>query len=258
MSKSKLHQLLAVEGDLEGIYKQITKETIDTFTKRVNHFNGFIRELNWYDAEMPPEPVERQHMMTTVKDKLDYNNDSVVRYFDALLQKEATNQVAKADLIVDGTTIATEVPATMLLGMESRLKNVREVYASIPTLPPNVEWVEDAQKGPNIYSRKHPEENMKTEKTFKVQVLYEAQFPKEGERGDSLPAQVEKVPETKNVGVYKKHVWTGVLSPAEKSLLLNRIDKLIRAVKKARQQANSTEVVKKTIGKELFDYIHAE
>ena len=255
---SRLHELLAVEGDLEGIYKTITQETINTFSNKAHHFVGSVRELEWFEEGQKDEPKEYQHMTTTIKDKLDYNNKSIIRYFDALIQKEATNQVAKSDLIVDGVTIATDVPATMLLGLESRLKVVRSVYIAIPTLPPNVEWKKDPQKGDNVYSRVHPEEKMKTEKIFKVQVLYDARFPKEGERGESLPAQVEKISETKNVGVYKKNIWTGIISPAEKSKLLERVDKLLRAVKKARQRANSTEVLKVSIGKNLFDYIHAE
>jgi len=256
--KSKLHELLAVEGDLEGEYRAITQETINTFSNKAHHFVGSVRELEWFEEGQPEEPKEYQHMTTTVKDKLDYTSKSIIRYFDALLQKESTNQVAKADLVVDGVTIAKDVPATMLLGLENRLKVVRDIYMAIPTLPPNIEWKLDPQKGPNIYSRVHAEEKMKTEKIFKVQVLYEAKFPKEGERGESLPAQVEKISETKNVGVYKKNIWTGILSPAEKSVLLGRVDKLIRATKKARQQANSTEVVKSEIGKAIFDFIHAE
>ena len=46
-----------------------------------------------------------------------------------------------------------------------------------------------------------------------------------------------------------------MISPSEKSVLLSRIDKLIMAVKQARQRANTQEVVKTTIGKEIFNYI---
>ena len=47
-----------------------------------------------------------------------------------------------------------------------------------------------------------------------------------------------------------------MISPAEKSAILGRLDKLTRAVKKARQKANTAEVTKVTIGEELFKYIH--
>ena len=246
---AKLHELLAVEGDLEGIYKKILDETARTFTKKVDRFFGAVRTMEWFEEGNPPVPAEHQALTTTVKDKLDYQKNAVIRYFDALLQKERTNQDAKADIIIDGVTIASGLPATFLLGLESRLKRVREVYDKIPTLPPNIKWEKDTTKGDDIYSRIHPEEQLKTEKIFKVQVLYDAT--------KEHPAQVEKIPETKNVGVYKKEVWAGLLSPADKSALLGKIDKLIQAVKKARQRANTTEVVKTTIGKELFTYINS-
>lgn len=246
---AKLHELLAVEGDLEGIYKKILDETAQTFTKKVDRFFGVVRTMEWFEEGNPPIPAEHQALTTTVKDKLDYQKNAVIRYFDALLQKERTNQDARSDIIIDGVPIASDLPATFLLGLESRLKRVREIYDKIPTLPPNIKWEKDSTKGDAIYSRVHPEEQLKTEKIFKVQVLYDAT--------KEHPAQVEKIPETKNVGVYKKEVWTGLLSPADKSALLGKIDKLIQAVKKARQRANTTEVVKTTIGKELFGYINS-
>ncbi len=246
---SKLHELLAVEGDLDGEYKAIVDETISTFKKKPNLFFGAVRTLEWFEEGMPEIPEEHQELTTTVKDKLDYQQGPIVRYLDALLQKERTNQDARADIIVDGVKVASDLPATFLLGLETRLKKIREAYREIPTLPPNIKWERDETKGDNIYLRSNPEEQLKTEKIFKVQVLYEAT--------KEHPAQVEKIAETKNVGVYKKEVWTGLVSPAKKSALLGKIDKLLRAVKKARQRANTTEVVKQTIGKEIFEYINS-
>lgn len=246
---AKLHELLSVESDLEGIWRKILEETTATFNKKVERFFGAVRTLEWFEEGQPEVPAEHKELTTTVDEKLAYQEKAVVRYFDALLQKERTNQEAKADIVIDGKTIASGLPATFLLGLESRLKRVREVYDSIPTLPPNVKWEQDETKGDGIYSRTHPEEQLKTEKIFKVQVLYK--------HTKEHPAQVEKISETKNVGVYKKEVWTGVLSPAEKSVLLGKLDKLIQAVKKARQRANTTTVVKATVGKELFNYINS-
>jgi hypothetical protein len=47
-----------------------------------------------------------------------------------------------------------------------------------------------------------------------------------------------------------------MITPARKSELLDRIDKLLRAVKKARQRANGTEVVKVNVGKSIMDFIN--
>lgn len=50
---------------------------------------------------------------------------------------------------------------------------------------------------------------------------------------------------------------SGMLSPSEKSDLLERTDNLIRAVKEARQRANTVEaVVQKGFGDTIFGYLH--
>ena len=173
---------------------------------------------------------------------------SIAHYYDALLQKESTNQIAVADLVVDGNIIASGLPATFLLGMESRLKKLRDVYVQIPTLAVGTEWRKDEGKGDGVWVIANPEETMKTQKTTKSEVLYEAT--------EFHPAQIDKWDETKNVGKFTRVVWSGMVTPARKSQLLDRIDNLLRAVKKARQRANSTKVQKVSVGKEIMNFIN--
>jgi len=84
-------------------------------------------------------PTEQKEMTTTVHDKLEYMFGSVAEWLDAVLQKERTNQEARADIILpDGSALATDIPATFLLGMESKLKELREVFLATPTLQPGI------------------------------------------------------------------------------------------------------------------------
>lgn len=247
---AKLHEILAVEQDVAGAYKSILEETRKVFKDKPALFVGLHRKLTWLDDQDRPEmPDEHQAMTTTVREKLNYQQKAIVRYLDAVLQKEKTNQTASADIIVDGNTIASNVPATYLLGLESKLKQVRDVYAKIPTLQVGIDWVKDEQRGVDVWAMRHPKETMKTEKRIVPQILYKAT--------PEHPAQVDKISETHNIGKFTKNVWCGMMTSAEKSAILGKIDKLIRAVKKARQRANHTEIVKATIGKELFDYINS-
>lgn len=248
MAKGKLHELLAVEADLEGRSRVIMEETRKVFKEKPSLFMGAVRTYIPFTEDGIDYPEENQSLTTTVDEKLTYACGSVIKYYDALLQKESTNQVAVADLVVDGQVLATGLPATFLLGMETRLKRLREVYAFIPTLSVGTEWKSDEGKGKGVFSMVHPEEKMKTQKTMKSTVLYEAT--------EHHPAQIDKWDEVENVGKYTKHVWCGMVTPARKSELLNRVDTLLQAVKKARQRANSTEVVKSTIGKTLIDFIN--
>ena len=58
------------------------------------------------------------------------------------------------------------------------------------------------------------------------------------------------------VGTWKITNYSGLVSPAEKSSMLKRIDLLLEAVKKARSRANDTAVEGLKIGKALFKYIN--
>ena len=249
MGKRVLHELLAVEGDLEGLHKRILEETKNTFAKKADHFFGQHRKLQMFVDDGIEYPEDYKALVTTVQDKLDYLAMTEIRYFDALLGKEATNQTATADLIVDDVVIGKNLPATFLLGMETRVKYLRAAYEAIPTLAPGITWVKDESEGANIYKADRPDEKLKTETVVEPIVLYEAT--------KEHPAQIKEVSKTKNVGKYVTVTWSGMVTPAHKSALLSRVDKLLQGLKQARQRANTTVVVSKTIGKEMFDYINA-
>jgi len=167
-----------------------------------------------------------------------------------------TNQLAKADIVIDGKTIMSDVPATFLLSMENQLKELRKVYNTIPTYAPGVHWKVAADKGPGIYETEFPEERFQTETVTEPIVLYPHKFPKEGEKGEPLAAQISTTSKTRNVGMYTTTKWTGRFSPTEKSEMLGRIDKLLVAVKKARTRANNTEIINRNDSKKMLDFIH--
>jgi len=248
---AQLHELLAVEGDLQGQFRSIVSETTQTFTKRTEHFRGHTKTLKMKDEERAFEEAaaeEYKQLESTVDEKLDYSKEAVIRYFDAFLQKECTNQEASADLEVDGKVLMKGVPATALLGFESKLKEVRQYYQAIPTLPPGTTWIVDPTERPGIYKAEHPEVREKTEKDIEHKVVVKAT--------EQHPAQVAERSITKTVGIFTTEKWCGMHTPGQKSELLGRLDNLIQACKTARQRANSAEVVIRTIGKEMFDYIH--
>jgi hypothetical protein len=244
----KLHEVLAVEGELEGAYKKILEETKTTFGKKAEHFIGHLRTYSPFkDEDTEKVPEERKEMVTTVNQKLDYLWEHVVRYLDAVAQKEVTNQKAVADLVVGDVTLAKNLPATFLLGLENKLKQWKEVLDQIPTLSPGVEWKPDEGLGKDIFRMVHPEQVLRTKKAFKCQILVAPT--------DKHPAQIEKWNEEVPVGTFSKAVWSGMLSPSQKSDLLGRLDTLSRAVKQARQRANSTEVEKVEVGQVLVKYL---
>ena len=258
MAKTKLHELLAVEGDKAGIAKKTTEEAINTFLKKAEHFKGHVKTLTMFDDKRQDNEggvTDRSEIVDTVMSKLAYALGPIGKYYDVVLQKELTNQQATADLIIDGVTIGKGLPATFLLGTETRLKEVRRLVESIPTLQPGVAWEEDPGTADGILRRKHPEVTVRDEKKINHTVLVQPSFPKEGEGGQSLPAQIESWNDTTKVGKYTRDEWCSMISVHEKSKMLGRVDNLISAVKKARQRANNVEIVQKEVGKKIADYI---
>lgn len=247
---AKLHELIACESDLRGNAQRVRLEAIETFGRR-ERFEGHIKTLAMFDEARSNENAagsENVAVTTTVGAKLDYVKDPIGRYLDACLQKEATNQTAKADLVLeDGTVIAAGVPATALLGLETKLKEIRQMYEAIPTHKPGVEWAADPALGEGIFRAVHPEVTNKTEMSCTPIILAPAT--------DKHAAQVRAVDTQKPVGAYTKISFTGTVSPAWKSEKLAKIDLLIRAAKQARQRANEAEVVKATWAEKLFGFI---
>lgn len=252
-NQAKLHELLAVESDLETTAKKIMNEATVTFLKKQEHFLGYRKSLRMFEEHRKQEEeaaTESKALVTTVGDKLEYVLNNTIKYYDAILQKEATNQTAVADLVVDGHVLLENAPATWLLGMESRLKGLRTVYEAIPTWAPGVDWVPAPEQGKGIYKAAEPSKADKTEKAPAHKVLVPA--------SEHHPAQVEKWVENVRVGVFTTQKWISSWSPSQKSEALERLDKLIRAIKRARQRANSTPVVKVRAGSKIRDYLQGK
>jgi hypothetical protein len=245
---SKLHELLAVEGPLKKAAETATNQATQTFNNPAN-FTGFVRTYSPFVEDGVKYPEERLELSYTVDDLMAKVNKNMSKYFDAVLQKEETNQNAKADIIIDDKVIANDLPATFLLGLEAKLSSLRKIYLTIPTLSDSIKWVKDVNKGKGVYVAANDEQVLKTAKTVKSKTLYEAT--------EHHPAQIDRWEEATNVGLYSKKIWSGMLSTADKNKLIEKIDKLSIAVKKARQRANNTDVVKKQIGKDIFNYIHS-
>lgn len=246
---AKLHELLAVINDASAASTAILDETKTTFSKRPDHFKGQTKTVTFFDESRAGENLtETKEIVTSVADKLDHTARVMGRYWDALLQLEDTNQHAAADLIVGDTVIAEKVPATFLLGMETRLKELRGVILAIPTLAPELSWTKDAGAGRGVYVSP-PQLNFKGEKQRKHKVLYDAT--------DKHPAQIETWTEDQPVARIETIHRSTMLTPADKSAMLERTDSLIRAVKTARQRANTVEASDRKIAKAMFDYITA-
>lgn len=244
----KLHEILAVEKDKEVVARKLSEESKKTFGKE-NLFSGSLRTLKMFDdAESFNNTEEKSQLTTTVSENLEYLINPLSNYWDVVLQKDLTNQQAVADIIVDGKTIATNLPATFLLGMETKLNKFREVLESIHTLTPGINWTKDeGNEKAGVFVTVDKEKSFKTQKDL--------EFKEASPATKEHPAQIAQLNVTKNVGEYELTKWSGLLTPINKAEKIARLDKLLAAVKKARQRANNVEIVEGTIGDSMLQYI---
>lgn len=241
----KLFQHIVSEPEVRGSYEKIKAETVKVF-KGQELFHGIAKVYTPKEEGGEPLPKEEKDVVTTVEKRLHWTEGKVAGLFDYELVRDRANMKAMSDLTVDGVTIAKDVPATTLLSMEKRLREIREYYDAIPTLDLSKKW--DNVDGAKDLFRNGPNESYRTAKKTLAVVLYPAT--------EKHPAQVKDVTEDVTVGTWRTTYFSGAIHPGVKAELLERIDRLIEAAKKARMKANEVETEKAEIGKALFDYIH--
>lgn len=246
----KLYEVLAVEQALEGTFKTRAARVEQAFTKRPDMFLGFMRRLEMINDDRAAEEElhrEDKELEATVDARLDDVVPSAIRYFDAAYQKEAMNQKARANIVINEKIVAADVPVTFLLFLERRLEIIRKIFATIPCLDPSTKWVADDDRGEGIFRTSAEEITEKTEKAIVSKVLFDG--------NEHHAPQIEKWHEDRVVGKFRRVVWSGMYTEAMKALALERIDTLSSAVKKARSRANDIEVEAGAIGAKIMTFI---
>jgi len=256
---AKLHEVLAVEPSNEAAATKLLAETLSTFLSKDNLFKGKVRTLKLFGKE-PSNQVEYEALeakdsinipvTATVPANLNYLAVILGRYYDNVAQKERTNQEARADVIVDNKVIMAGLPATFLLGMETKLKALRPILEAIPTMAPGVRWIEAKEIGPHIFKVAEPSKDVKTAKTIEHKVLPQPNA--------THPSQFVAVDVNKNIGEYSEEVSTGMITSSDKAMIIDRFDTLLKAVKQARMRANETNLVPINVGDAIMSHLFGD
>ena len=218
----KLHELLAVEGDLQGAANRIVRETEHVFGS--TGLDGVTKTHEVIVEGEDDYPPESRELVTTVPERLAYTLESLTKVIDAAVSKEKTNTVAAANVMIDGETLLEEVPATALLNLENRFGELRKLIEKIPTLDNMVKWEKDETRSHVV---KSPEQiKYRTRKVEDFRIVVPA--------SEHHPADVREVTTDKRVGVWKTVVFSGKVTSKVKSRWLANCDKVLRALKKAR------------------------
>lgn len=240
----QLHEVLAVEPDLKTAAQGTYKKVKAIFGQEAEMLMGVTVTYHALRDDEHERPPEEKALPTTVMREMHELIGDWVRWIDASIQKEATNQRARADLVVGEETLLEAMPATALLNLEGKLAQLRKLFEDVPTNDVARRWEWDDDQGCYVSA---VETKFRTRKVPRSYVLYDAT--------KEHPAQVEMYHEDVVVGEIETVRTSGKISPARKARILARLDALIMATRKARQRANQEEVVSIEVGEILFDYV---
>lgn len=245
----KLHQMLAVQDNLKGqASKTLTDLKATLMGKR--HLFEETRTIFMPSTEGGREEVtEQSDIQTTVIKEIKWVNKHIAKALDIGYQVDIANSLAKADLVTEeGELLAKDVPATALMQLDHRIKDIHELVVSIPTLDPARGYVLDPDREPGIYKARE----VRKEKTQKMDKVITLAPPT-----DKHPAQVALKTIDAPVGHILEQKWSSLITPAQKAELLDQVEILARAVKKAKSVANeaSIDIGTTKIGESLLDFV---
>lgn len=248
-----LHELLATEKNFSAQVNKLMLETLAKFDKE-HLFKGFVKTLKLFKDAPGNEQIEaaaseRKELVTTVTETLGYLLGFWVESENIQAMKNRTNQKAVADVVVgkfEGGFVLSQLPVDELLGLESRLQELRKVFDKMPTLDASKTWVRSAI-GKDVWESAVVEVTTKTEKVITPVVLYEAT--------KEHPAQIKEMSKDEVVGTFSTKLFSGAVTSLQKAQVLERLDQLLVAVKQARMRANSVELVPCSAGTAIFEFL---
>lgn len=248
MAKHELHEIIAVENDRREAAKIAAVNLKSTFEKE-KLFKGLTKSYQIFDENKQhlKRPTERQIVATTVQKELDYFIGKLAPFYNLSISKDATNATAKADIILNGEVFATDVPATALLTLEKELNKLVTVIQSIKVRDNSVNWIPAPEEGVGIFKNSDSTKRFLQETTMDYQAI---------DVGEKFKKEIKEVKLVKDVGSSEQVDFTSMLSTVEKADMLDRLNELCIAVKKARQVANRAEIVPvHSVGENLLNYV---
>lgn len=248
MPNMKLHELLAVSTNLATQAATVRADLTNTFEKKRHLFTEKQTVFTPSAEGAQPQTESQSSIQSTVAKELEWVCGHLGKAWDADHRIDVANTEARADIALeDGTLIAEKVPATTLLALSKRLAELLALAKTIPTLDPAKGFRLDTDRGAGVFVAREVRKQ-RTQKSHEVVVLYPATV--------EHPAQAQLLPKDVVTGTIQEQEWSGEMTPAKKSEILDRIEQMTRAVRAARSRANVAEVdTSKAIAKPILTFI---
>jgi hypothetical protein len=239
----KLNQIIAVQTGKKTQAKETLTQAYHQL-KKPELLSGIVRTYQPRDEDGEPQPEERKQVQVKVPDLIRKVTTDLAEMFDVVATQDWANCQAKADVVVDGRKLLEQVPVTHLLFLEKQLVDLRTFIETLPMLDPAEDW--EYREDTDSYASR-PSRSNRTKKVPRNHVKYEATT--------EHPAQVEMYMEDVWVGTWTTTKFSGAVPAATRNAMLERVRKLLDAVKEAREEANLLQVQPHKIGAVLLGYV---
>jgi hypothetical protein len=240
---ARLNQIIAVEKSVKSkAFADLTEA--HHAVQKTAPLAGIARTYQPKDEEGEQLPAESTRVQLKAEDVLREVSSTLTRLFDVTATKDWTNCVARADVVVEGRTIAAGVPVTYLLFLEKQLVDLHTFVKKLPVLDAAESWMRDDSTDS---WRTEPVRTIRTKKVPRNHVKAEAT--------EKHPAQVEVYYEDVAVGYWTTVKFSGALPAKRVNEILDRVVALQAAVKFAREEANNADAVDQQVGAAVFGYL---
>ena len=243
----KIHEHIACMADVKQRADAVKTELYHA-AKKTDLYSGIKREYHRDNDDGENMPAESSMPRRQLDNDILDVAKACINRIDVEATLSASNQKAFGTItLADGTVLASDVPVTALLTLEKELHDVRTFYSSLPTLRTDIEWKYNESTG------QYWSPGVRTIKTKKTQMALTLVAPT-----PEHPGQAQLISEDVKVGEWETNLVATAISLAEKKAYLERINAVLDAVKRAREQANSQELTVLKVGADIFNYINGQ
>jgi hypothetical protein len=241
--RTSLAQMVAIAAGVKTRTERALTEAYHAIQKPAP-FTGIARTYRPRDEDGDQYSPERTEVQVRSADLVDDVATAFTRMLDVVATIDASNTHARADLVVDGVVLLEAAPVTYLMWLEKQVVLMRSFIGKLPVLDlaERWDWDQNAQAWASA-----PTEATKTKKVPRSTVLYEAT--------PQHPAQIREWHEDVIAGYWTSIKYSGAIPAARVFDMLDRVDRLVDAIRKAREEANSIEVVDVKVGDKICNYL---
>jgi hypothetical protein len=239
----KLNQVIAIEKGIKQRNNDVGSELYKAAQKPVL-FNGFAKKYKPLKEDGEQFPAEAAKVQMTVKQLLKDNSKVLAELLDVTATKDFANCAAKANVVVDGKVLVEQAPATYLLFLEKQLIDLHTLALTLPVLDSAEDWTLDPNA--DLY-KTNVTQTSKTKKVQKSLVLIAPTV--------AHPGQAVLITEDEMVGNWDTVKLSGAMPKPDKEKLVEKIEKLQKAVKQAREEANVSPAIDVKVADKLLAYL---